>query len=169
MNKTIAALANVLLVLIVCVSYAPAQEPSAPKPKSESPSPLTKTDSPKNEVEQALDEAKKNGDRVLALCLEDCDNSKDLITSAVEVGHVIELPQPEYPALAARAHVSGQVQVQLVIGLEGEVIAAHAINGHPLLQASAVSAARKARFTPTLLEGKPVKVAGVIVYNFVRQ
>ena len=169
MNKTIAALANVLLVLIVCVSSAPAQEPSAPKPKADSASPATKTDLPKNEVEQTINEAEKNGDKVLTLCLEDCENSKDLITSGVEVGHVIELPQPEYPALAARAHASGQVQVQLVIGLEGDVIAAHAIGGHPLLQASAVSAARKARFTPTLLEGKPVKVTGVIVYNFVRQ
>jgi len=167
-SKIIAALANVLLVLIVCVSYAPAQEPSAPKPKVESPPPMTKTDLPKNEVEQTLDEAKKNGDKVLTVCLEDCDNSNDLITSGIEVGHVVELPQPEYPALAARAHVSGQVQVQVVIGLEGDVIAAHAIAGHPLLQASAVSAARKARFTPTLLEGKPVKVAGVIAYNFIR-
>jgi TonB family C-terminal domain len=129
---------------------------------------MTKTDLPKNEVEQTLDEAKKNGDKVLTVCLEDCDNSNDLITSGIEVGHVVELPQPEYPALAARAHVSGQVQVQVVIGLEGDVIAAHAIAGHPLLQASAVSAARKARFTPTLLEGKPVKVAGVIAYNFIR-
>ena len=169
MSKTIAALASVLLILILCVPHAPAQEPSAPKPKSDGPSSATKTDPPKNEVEQTLDDAKKLGDTVLTRCLQDCENSKDPITSGVEVGHVIELPQPQYPALAARAHVSGQVQVQLVIGFEGEVIAAHAINGHPLLQASAVSAARKARFTPTLLEGKPVKVAGVIVYNFVRQ
>jgi hypothetical protein len=30
-----------------------------------------------------------------------------------------------------------------------------------------VDAARAARFSPTLLQGKPVKVSGVVTYNFV--
>jgi len=42
------------------------------------------------------------------------------------------------------------------------------MNGHPLLQNAAERAARSARFSPTLLGGQPVKVSGVIVYNFVR-
>jgi hypothetical protein len=35
-----------------------------------------------------------------------------------------------------------------------------------LLQATSVSAARYARFAPTLVEGEPVKVTGVIRYTF---
>jgi len=50
---------------------------------------------------------------------------------------------------------------------EGKVISATAVSGHPLLHASAVRAARQARFTPTLLSGKAVKVSGTINYNFV--
>jgi len=51
----------------------------------------------------------------------------------------------------------------------GNVISAHAVSGHPLLQAVAVAAARGARFSPTKLSGQPVKVTGVITYNFVAQ
>jgi len=41
------------------------------------------------------------------------------------------------------------------------------VSGHPLLRAAAVAAARGARFSPTKLSGQPVKVSGVITYNFV--
>ena len=43
------------------------------------------------------------------------------------------------------------------------------VGGHPLLQQSPAVAARQVRFTPTLLEGRPVKVSGVITFNFVLQ
>jgi len=49
------------------------------------------------------------------------------------------------------------------------VIAANAISGHPLLWAACVEAAKNSLFSPTLLAGKPVKVTGVIQYNFVKR
>ena len=36
-----------------------------------------------------------------------------------------------------------------------------------VLRAAAVQAARSSKFSPTKLSGQPVKVTGVIVYNFV--
>jgi Gram-negative bacterial TonB protein C-terminal len=54
----------------------------------------------------------------------------------------------------------------LLIDEQGRVISAASIGGHPLLQAAAVNAARHARFAPTLVDSKPVKVVGVIKYNF---
>ena len=84
-------------------------------------------------------------------------------------GKAMELPRPVYPAIARAAHASGTVVVQVLIDEDGYVIAARAISGHPLLQAVSVAAAREARFTPTRLEGEPVKVSGVIEYNFVAQ
>ena len=59
--------------------------------------------------------------------------------------------------------------VQIVVDESGRVISASAVSGHPLLQQAAVAAARQARFSPTLLSGQPVKVSGVITYNFVLQ
>ena len=91
------------------------------------------------------------------------------ISGGVLNGKAIHLVQPPYPPIARSAHASGQVVVQVLIDENGNVVAAHATSGHPLLQAAAVNAARSSKFTPTKLSGQPVKVNGVIIYNFVAQ
>jgi TonB family protein len=89
------------------------------------------------------------------------------ISGGVLNGKAISKPQPAYPAVAKAVHASGTVTVQVTIDESGNVVAASAVSGHPLLQAAAVAAARQAKFSPTLLDGKPVKVTGVLIYNFV--
>ncbi|HKP45752.1 MAG TPA: TonB family protein [Pyrinomonadaceae bacterium] len=91
------------------------------------------------------------------------------ISGGVLNGKAISLPKPAYPPIARQAHASGTVVVQVTIDENGSVISATAVSGHPLLRAVAVSAARGARFSPTKLSGQPVKVTGVITYNFVAQ
>jgi len=91
------------------------------------------------------------------------------ISGGVLNGKAISLPKPAYPPIARQAHASGTVVVQVTIDENGGVISARAVSGHPLLQAVAVAAARGARFSPTKLSGQPVKVTGVITYNFVAQ
>lgn len=91
------------------------------------------------------------------------------ISGGVLNGRAISLPKPSYPPIAKSAHASGTVVVQVTIDENGNVISAHAVSGHPLLVAVAVAAARGARFSPTKLSGQPVKVTGVITYNFVAQ
>lgn len=91
------------------------------------------------------------------------------ISGGVLNGKAIRLVTPPYPAIARSAHASGAVQVQVLIDESGNVVSAHAVSGHPLLQAAAVAAARASKFTPTKLSGQPVKVNGVIIYNFVAQ
>ena len=91
------------------------------------------------------------------------------ISGGVLNGKAISLPKPAYPPIARAAHASGTVVVQVTIDENGNVISAHAVSGHPLLQAVAVGAARQAKFSPTKLSGQPVKVTGVIQYNFVAQ
>jgi protein TonB len=82
-------------------------------------------------------------------------------------GKATSLPKPPYPPAAKAVRASGAVSVQVLISETGSVISASAVSGHPLLRPAAVSAARGARFSPTLLSGQPVKVSGVITYNFV--
>ena len=94
-------------------------------------------------------------------------SQRQLITGGVLNGRAISLPRPDYPPVARQAHASGTVVVQVTIDELGDVIAAHAVSGHPLLQAASVAAARGAKFSPTRLCGEPVKVTGVITYNFV--
>lgn len=89
------------------------------------------------------------------------------VSKGVVNGNAVSLPKPAYPAAAKAVNASGTVSVQVTIDENGNVISAKAVSGHPLLQAAAVEAARQAKFRPTLLEGQPVKVTGIIVYNFV--
>jgi protein TonB len=91
------------------------------------------------------------------------------ISGGVLNGKAISKPEPAYPPIARAAHASGQVTVQVLIDEKGNVVTAQAVSGHPLLKASAEAAARKAKFSPTVLSGQPVKVTGVIVYNFIAQ
>ena len=91
------------------------------------------------------------------------------ISGGVLNGKAINLPKPAYPPIAKAARAAGTVVVQVLIDENGNVVSAHAVSGHPLLQGAAVGAARQAKFSPTKLSGQPVKVTGVIQYNFVSQ
>jgi protein TonB len=94
---------------------------------------------------------------------------KTVVSGGVLNGKAISKPQPAYPPIAKAARASGTVTVQILVDESGRVVSANAVSGHPLLQQAAVAAARNARFSPTLLSGQPVKVSGVITYNFVLQ
>jgi TonB family protein len=89
------------------------------------------------------------------------------ISGGIINGKATSLPKPVYPAAAKAVRASGSVNVQVLIDEEGKVISASAVSGHPLLRAASEQAARAATFSPTILSGQPVKVSGVIVYNFV--
>ena len=94
---------------------------------------------------------------------------KRVVEGGVLNGHAISKPLPSYPLGAKAQGVGGTVVVEILVDEEGKVIKAEALCGHPLIAKAAVEAALKARFTPTTLSGLPVKVSGVITYNFVLQ
>ncbi|MGH9969198.1 MAG: energy transducer TonB [Pyrinomonadaceae bacterium] len=81
----------------------------------------------------------------------------------------ISLPKPIYPPIAKQTRTQGSVSVQVLIDETGKVISAKVISGSPLLSHEAVRAAYQALFSPTLYGDRPVKVSGVITYNFVLQ
>jgi hypothetical protein len=91
------------------------------------------------------------------------------ITNGVLSGRAIALPRPAFSPVAAQAHISGDVLVQVTINEEGKVVSAQAIEGHQLLRPASVAAAEAARFAPTMLCNEPVKITGVLSYHFVRQ
>lgn len=86
---------------------------------------------------------------------------KELLNS-----RAISLPEPPYPMAARQIRIQGTVNVQVLLDETGKVISARSVSGNPLLAPAAVRAAYQARFTPTVLDGQPVKVSGVIIYNF---
>jgi protein TonB len=91
------------------------------------------------------------------------------VSGGVLQGNAIRRVQPTYPPIAKAAHASGAVQVQVTISEEGQVIEAAVISGHPLLRESALQAARQWTFRPTMLSGVPVKVQGILTFNFTLQ
>lgn len=124
----------------------------------------TETEKPKNSIDRAVEEAREHGETIIDSCLVDCGDAA--VQEGFEPGKVMNLPQPAYPPIARAANASGTVAVKVIIDLDGRVIAAASISGHPLLQGAAVAAARYARFTPAKYNGEPVKVVGVIQYTF---
>jgi TonB family protein len=89
-----------------------------------------------------------------------------LIHGGVLNGKATSLPKPKYPPAALAAGAGGVVNVQVIIGETGNVISAEAVSGHPLLRTAAVDAAKQAKFGPTMADGPPVRVSGILVYNF---
>ena len=89
------------------------------------------------------------------------------INGGVINGKATYLAKPPYPAAARAVRASGGVLVQVVIDEDGSVFSSQAIEGHPLLRAASVAAACESKFSPTQLAGQPVRVAGIITYNFV--
>ena len=86
-----------------------------------------------------------------------------IVRGGVINGKAVELVKPKFPAAARAVRASGAVNVQVTIDEQGNVIAAEAVSGHPLLRAASVEAARASRFSPTTLSGQPVKVIGIEV------
>ena len=86
------------------------------------------------------------------------------ISGGVLNGKAIYLPVPEAPA----GEASGVVIVAVVVDESGSVAEARAVSGPATLHQAAVNAARLARFSPTLMMGEPVRVAGTLSYNFGR-
>jgi len=82
-------------------------------------------------------------------------------------GKALFLAIPAYPAEARQQRAQGAVGVKVLIDEAGKVIFACGISGPKILQSAAENSAYQSRFAPTQLSGKPVKVSGVITYNFI--
>jgi len=88
------------------------------------------------------------------------------VSGGVLNGRALSLPTPVYPDVARRMHTEGLVQVEVVVDENGRVVSARALSGPGMLREAAVKAASLAHFSPTKLSGLPVKVTGMINYNF---
>ena len=88
------------------------------------------------------------------------------VISQILQGKAIERVVPSYPELGKKIRLQGDVSVEVIVSPDGRVESARAVSGHPMLASAAVDAARRWRFGPTLLNGVPVRVTGVIVFVF---
>lgn len=74
---------------------------------------------------------------------------------------------PDYPEMARASQLEGTVVVKVQVGPDGSVMQAVVIQGvHPLLDKSAVDAARRCKFIPGKQRGIPVKAWMAIPFAF---
>jgi tetratricopeptide (TPR) repeat protein len=124
----------------------------------------------------------KNGNKTQAEALKnDFDvvknNSKrpstaagQIIDGGIVTRKAINLARPPFTEEARSRNFSGKILVEIVIGEDGTVLHACAYSDNaPISQIAVVEqAALQSTFKPTTIDGKPVKVSGVVVYNFSR-
>ncbi|HTK30598.1 MAG TPA: energy transducer TonB [Candidatus Saccharimonadaceae bacterium] len=79
---------------------------------------------------------------------------------------VVAPARPEYPSLAREAGVEGRVVVAVLVDRIGHVHDTVVERSVPMLDASALAAARRYRFTPALANGHPVAVWVRIPFDF---
>jgi outer membrane biosynthesis protein TonB len=75
----------------------------------------------------------------------------------VQPGRLIRRVEPLYPAGALQNDVEGTVKLHAVIGEDGSVKTLESVSGPDLLIDPAMNAVRQWRYTPTLLDGKPIE------------
>ncbi|HEX8285190.1 MAG TPA: energy transducer TonB [Pyrinomonadaceae bacterium] len=73
---------------------------------------------------------------------------------------------PNYPQIARAARVTGNVTVYLVVNEKGEVESVQRAMGPVQLQQAAIEAARRFKFNPTEIDGRPARVSGYLSFNF---
>ena len=78
---------------------------------------------------------------------------------------VVRVP-PVYPEIARSARIEGMVIVEATIDEKGVVVDARVLRSVPLLDGAALDALKQWRYTPTLLNGVPVRVLMTITFNF---
>ncbi len=88
-----------------------------------------------------------------------------LVSSGSLSGRETKRVTPNYPTTARNAGVSGTVRVFAIIDENGKVWVTNS-EGPTLLRRAAEDAAKGWVFLPTLVSGKPVRIAGYIDFDF---
>jgi TonB family protein len=90
----------------------------------------------------------------------------------LQVGGRVAVPQrlvtaqPVYPAFAKSAHVSGVVEVSIVIDASGNVTRTQVVKSIPQLDKAAIDAVKQWKYAPTLVNGAAVPVTMIVQVAF---
>jgi protein TonB len=84
----------------------------------------------------------------------------------VKPAELLHQVNPEYPKLARAQRVEGTVSLNVTIGADGVVHSVTVLSGPLLLTRAAEEAVRQWRYSPTLLDGKPVEVQKEVDLRF---
>jgi TonB family protein len=92
--------------------------------------------------------------------------NKNLAQNGLMAGTMTFGPTPPYSQEAKNGGLSGPVVLKITLDERGQLSSVNVLSGHPVLSAPAELAARRSTYAPAKLEGKPVKITGLLIYNF---
>jgi TonB family protein len=80
---------------------------------------------------------------------------------------ILSRPEPQYTDEARQNQVAGTVVLRAIFAFDGKIRAIRVVSGLPNgLTSVAIKAARRIKFTPAMIDGKPVSQHIQIEYNF---
>ena len=92
--------------------------------------------------------------------------NKNLVQSGLMAGTLTIGPTPPYSQEAKNGGISGPVVLKITLDDNGQLSSINVLSGHPILSGPAELAARRSTYAPAKLEGMPVKITGLLIYNF---
>lgn len=94
------------------------------------------------------------------------DEKKRIKRSTLDEGLLVSKIVPEYPIIAKRVGVQGDVKLHAIISRDGTIQSLNLISGHPLLVVAAMDAVKQWRYRPYYLNGEAVEVETYITVTF---
>jgi protein TonB len=83
-----------------------------------------------------------------------------------KLGALLHRTEPPYPAMAKAARVSGMVELECVVGVDGHITEVKVKGGNPLLIRAAVDAAWQWVYAPSKLNGTPIEIITKLIFTF---
>ena len=103
----------------------------------------------------------------ILLCCSGPVRAADLVlTEAQAKEAAVARPLPEYPPMARQLSITGKVELQVLIGLEGKVEEVKILTGNPVLTKPCAKVVAEWKFRPFQQEGKPVKASAPLSFEF---
>ena len=84
----------------------------------------------------------------------------------VHLGMVLHKAEPSYPPIAKAARISGDVELECVVGVDGRIHEVHVKSGNPLLVQAAADAAWQWVYAPSKLNSVPIEIVTILKFSF---
>jgi TonB family protein len=94
------------------------------------------------------------------------EDQKPINLSSAQKPKLIKMVDPKYPPEALKQHVEGIVVMEAVIDTKGQVKDVTVIEGHDLLNATAVEALKQWQYEPYVVDGAAKTVKFTVVMKF---
>jgi periplasmic protein TonB len=86
--------------------------------------------------------------------------------SDLQIGRLKSGPTPAYPVEALRQQIQGMVELEVLVGADGNILTVHLVKGPPELAGVAMGTVRSWQYGQTTLGGKPVETDQSIYFTF---